>query len=447
MKTSRLLLSTLLVVAAPLLADTRWPIALPDRTRDELIALPLTPPVFAAGQIDAATLRVRDAAATEIPSLYEPLWIVGRERRRIETGPFEIIRAETPGKALRLTLRRPLPTAGDETALEGLSVSTGLRDFEQQVLVEASDDGETWLPVVRNAVLFDLSRHAAVRRTEFALPAGMTRQWLRLTFEQAIDTREQLTALVTDTRQSDGGNSQTRAVQVDTRPFHVDAVSGWIYRLVDQPRRPQQMAYPVVWTPKTSGVPAGKTVYEIKADGAPLTSMTIDLPTDFASWTYTLAAEQRLGVETRTRPIAQGTLSQFRFRETTEKHTTIAFAETRAARYVLTIDRPAAPITAIRAEGPCYRLVFPAAKSVVYTLDHLDEPTAATAATGDISRLLSQGVQPLNGTIQTDWPDIVRPPFWQGRLQRLLLPGGIVLALLALVFSLVKAVKKIEVDA
>ncbi len=432
-----LLLSGTLLLSA----ETQWPINLPELTRDELIAVTLPAQLYANGQADAGTLRIRDGEGGEIPARYEQVQIVGRTRRRIDTPPLAMVSAETPANTLRLTVRRPLrsaPSADTDAPLAGLTVQTALRDFEQQVTVEVSDDGVTWATVVHRATLFDLSRHANVRRTEIAFPAAFSNSLFRLTFEQAVDTREHLTALITTTEQV-GGAGQSRAVQVDTRPFRVDAVRGWITSYDDESRKPVLAGYPVGWSMVTNGLPRSKTQYAIEAQGQPLTRLTMAIPSDYASWRYTLTAES----PSPSRFLAQGMLTQFRFRGITDQSTTIEFSEVRAERYVLTLDQPQAALSGISATGSVYRLVFPAQPQRAYTLIQLPEPDARIPSAAHIGMLLDKGVEPLEGKIAPTAQAGAASPWWSGTLHRYLLPGGVVIAMLALAFSLVKAMRRL----
>lgn len=428
------------LVSLALAADTQWPITAPALTRDELIAVTLPTPLFANGQTDATTLRVQDDQGNEIPARYEPLQIVRHARRRIPTPPFAMVAAEMPDGALRLTLQRPQPpvSAPPPDALEGLSICTPLRDFEQRATVEVSDDGVVWTPLVAQAPLFDFSRHANVRRTEIVLPTGITNQHLRLTFEQAVDAREQLTALITATQLADGGITQSRAVTVDTRPFRVESVSGWTASTIESRRESVLTGYPVTWTPLTNGVPRDKTRYAIEAQGQPLTHLTLAIPGDYASWRYTLTIDS----PTAAAPLARGVLTQFRFRGITDAATTIVFTETRATRYLLTFDHPRTDISDITAKGPCYRLVFPARPQRHYTLMQLREPGIRLPDATQVAALLAKDIQPLEGTLEAI-PQPAAPRRGYDWLERHLLHIGIGVALLGLSASLFRALKRI----
>lgn len=423
-------------------ADTQWPIVTPALTRDELIAIALPTPLFANGQADATTLRVKNDQGSEIPARYEPLQTVDHARRRIPTAPFTMVAAEMPGGALRLTLRRQPPSAPPTPAdgvLEGLTIRTPLRDFEQRATVEGSDDGVNWTTLVTQAPLFDFSRHADVRRTEIAFSESTTNRHLRLTFEQAVDAREQLTALITATRLAQGGTTESRAVNVDTRPFHVESVSGWTSSQVEASRKPVLIDYPIAWTPLTNGVPRGKTRYAIEAQGQPLTRLAVTIPSDYASWPYTLTVDSSTAVA----PLTRGVLTQFRFRGVTDAATTIALPESRAQRYLLTFDHPQAVVSGLTANGPRYRLVFPARPQQRYTLIQLREPATQRLDAAQIAALLARDIQPLEGMLEiTPRPAAVQ---WHGHdwLRSHLLHIGIGVALLALAFSLARAMRRL----
>ncbi len=429
-------------LASTILAtDTHWAIEAPVLMRDELIAVALPPPLFANGQADAMTLRVHDEQGGEIPVLYESLQSVAHVRERIRTVPFKMVAAEMPEGALRLTLRRAFSKTEPNLStsiLEGVEIKTPIRDFEQKVRVEGSDDGATWTTLVEQAPIFDFSRHANVRRTEIAFPSGITHEYFRLTFEQAVEAREQLTSLITSTQSEESGLTQSRAVQVDTRPLLVESVNGWNTSLVQSSRKPVLTNYPVVWTLQTNGVPRGKTRYAIEATGQPLTQLVLAIPADYASWPYTLSVDS----PTATPTLARGVLKQFRFRGTTDSATTIGFSETRAERYLLTFEYPKADVSDIHASGPSYRVVFPARPEQRYTLIQLQEPATGMPDTTQIVALLARDIQPIEGTLlvtphhtkaqshATDW------------LRRHLFPIGVGVALLALAFSLSRAVIK-----
>ena len=428
----------LMQVAFCLPAETHWRVIVSSLARDELIAIALPSPLFARGPVDAATLRVRDDRGGDVPTCYEAIQTVAHTRRHVPTAPFDLVAAELPGGTLRLTLQRPA-TKPPEGAIEGITIQTPLRNFEQQATVEISDDGVAWTTLVAHAAIFDFSRHADVRRTEIAFPGSLTNRHLRLTFTQAVDVREQLTALITDTQASAGDATRSRAVQVDSRPFHVAAVRGWTSSRIEASREPVLVAYPIAWTPLTNGTPRGRTRYAIDAQGQPLSRLALTVPGDYASWRYTLTADSAAP----SGPLAQGLLTQFRFRGVVEGSTAIVFPETRARRYLLTIDHPRATVSGIQAQGPGYRLVFPAQPQRRYTLIHLQEPGAQRLVAAQIADLLAKGVQPIEATLAPT-PQVATT---RGRgfdwLRRHAFHVGVGVALLALAASLAKAMRRI----
>ncbi len=422
--------------------DTQWPINAQVLMRDELIAVTLPTSLFANGQADATTLRVHDEQGGEIPVLYESLQTVAHVRERVYTLPFKMVAAEMPDGALRLTLRRAISTTAPNLAasiLEGVEVKTPIRDFEQQVRVEGSDDGVIWTTLVEQASIFDFSRHANVRRTEITFPSGISNEYLRLTFEQAVDAREQLTSLITSTQSEEGGLTQSRAVQVDTRPLLVESVNGWTTSLVQSSRKPVRINYPVAWTSQTNGVSRGKTRYAIEATGQPLTQLVLAIPADYASWPYTLSVDS----PTATPTLARGVLKQFRFRCTTDSATTIVFPETRAQRFLLTFDHPKAEVTNIQASGPRYRVIFPARPEQRYTLIQLQEPSTGMPDTTQIVALLARDIQPVEGTLFAIPQPMAAQSHGTNWLRHHLLPIGIGVALLALTLSLSRAMRRL----
>lgn len=432
-------LSSFALASLAISAETHWPITVPELTRDELIAVALPSPLFANGHVDATTLRVRDNQGVEIPARYESLQTVRHASRKISTTPFAIIAAEMPDSALRLTLRRPHSKAGPIEKIEGLTIQTPLRDFEQEVKVEISDDGVTWVTVVEQAALFDFSRHADVRRSEIAFPSGITNLNLRLTFEQAVDAREQLTALITATQLETGGTTESRAVQVDTRPFHVESVRGWTSSQVEASRQPVLIDYPIDWKPLTNGVPRGKMRYVIHASGQPLTHLDLAVSADYVSWPYTLTSDST----TTMPPLARGIIKQFRFRGITDAATTIAFSETRTQRYLLTFDHPLAEVTDITAKGPRYRVIFPAQPNLSYTLIQFQKSQKRLPDTTQIITLLARDIQPIEGTLEVTPHPVAAQQRGYDWLRRHFLHIGIAAALVALTFSLGRAIRRL----
>ncbi len=102
-----------------------------------------------------------------------------------------------------------------------LRIETPLRDFEKNVRVEGSDDGESWEPLVDSALIFDYRRFLDFRRTEIELPQNEF-QYFRVTVDAATDQQRSLAMTLRETVSDQSGRALENARVIEERLFKIE---------------------------------------------------------------------------------------------------------------------------------------------------------------------------------------------------------------------------------
>lgn len=107
-----------------------------------------------------------------------------------------------------------------------LEIRTPLRDFEKGVAVSGSGDGESWTPLLEDAVVFDHSRFLDFRDTTLTLPETRHR-FFRIEVRNATDEQRSRVRSLVRTFDGSGDLEFRESATLSTRPFRVDE---WILR-------------------------------------------------------------------------------------------------------------------------------------------------------------------------------------------------------------------------
>jgi hypothetical protein len=260
--------------------------------------------------------------------------------------------------------------------VDGISIDTPLRNFEQQVRVYASGDGQDWQPVSPPTVIFDYSRFADVRSVQVPITPTTARHFRlvidNVTAEEAAQLQE-LSRHFQGTKEID----RTDRTVIDRRPFRVDRII--LHRRVVETETTgaQHTQYPTTDFRTVQDPEHQQTLLEFTSHGEPLS--TVRLVTDETNFSRAASlqiAESGRSAESeraRWQTVAGATLVRFSIGSVDKNELSIRCPEQRGRRYRLVVeneDSPPVSFSGVEVEGPEYELVFLAVPGQSVTLDY-----------------------------------------------------------------------------
>ena len=431
------------------------PIALPASAQEELAELVLPPQAYRVTRNDLADLRVVRKGDGETVPFLVACATEEREERVRQSVELRLVKAEElDGKRLRVTLERE-DSAKKAEPLCGLVIQTTLRDFERRVTVEVSPEGNTWQPVVKDASILDLSRHANFSLKEIRLPA-VTQRHIRLTVDRMDDVRSGASSTVTTTADAEGSvQNIERQIREELRPFRIDRVDGWWEqaRWVHdaRPLVPREVRVrPEAPSELTSRFAKARLIC-FDAGRVPLERIKMRSAKRVLSLSYILfeRTDRPREGNGEWQQVAAGDVTRLAFRDFELARMEITLAESRASAYCLVFtDREGAEgIEVVGGAGPDYRIVFPYGAGQACTL--LAGNPEASGPTGyqpeQIQLLLRRGIKPVRAHLDT-WSE---SQAWRQTGSRFfsseaawLLPTAVVLAVAVLGCAVVVALRR-----
>lgn len=343
----------------------RKEIAPATKSEETLIAVPLDADVYFATQPGLADVRLLSPDG--------------------KTMPFVLRRA--PGDRSKVSQRsywsrskpvlRPLDEGGLEITLnlgqddpvpQGLRVVSPLKNFEQRVRVQTSDDGQDWTAAGVETLIFDYSRYMDVRNDEVPFPAG-SHKHIKVIIDDV--TSEQQSELLELTRQLRGDQEEERTerIVIDRRPFRIDRLDFW--RDVSPITEVRKQSYPVTRYSTETDAKTRQTIVAITTHREPLTELVLQTSSRNFSRLCTVEVEVQQGVKKTWQPVASATLSRMDFKSLKRETLSITFPESRQISYRLVIEnRDSEPleVTGIDAIGNVYEVAFLAAAKSPYQL-------------------------------------------------------------------------------
>lgn len=365
----------------------------PDRKQDELISVFLDSDQYDATRTDFADLLVIDDQLKPVPFIIRKgqttetrtvrnTWTAGQfSMKPREGGSLEI--------TLQLGEKDPHPN--------GLRLVTPLRDFEQRVVVETSDDGLKWEANGSETLIFDYSRHIDVRQESIAFPET-SRKRIRIIIENPTVEQESELLALTRRLQGKSETERTEKLIVDRRPFRIDHIELW--RETTEPRATgdEKAKYPVIGMRVEQITDKHQTVVSLDSRREPLTTFIVETPDRNFSRRVVVEAAQTRGNSTTWRKLGEATLSRIDFKNLKREELKISFPESRETQYRLVFenqDSTPLQVSRVRAEGNVYQLVILATPNRKYRLAYGSENAKpVTLDTAAIHELLRSGFQP-----------------------------------------------------
>ncbi|HLF97141.1 MAG TPA: hypothetical protein VI457_08360 [Methylococcaceae bacterium] len=440
------LLFVALAAAAPVAYRYAKPIERAPATQEEIVAVPLDSPVYAASRDVFPDLRVFDEGAAETPFLVEKIQESRSESVRVHYAAEVASLRKLEGNRMEILVR----LEKDAPAAEGLRVFTPLKNFENQVKVFGAQEGKDWQPLAE-AVIYDYSRHMDVDNRDIPLPPNAYRRF-KLVFDEATASRE--SEFLDLTRRQRQGTEVEREEQtrIQRLPLRIDRIEQWSnvvreLKAVDSTFDYAPASFEVRHDPETL-----TTWVAIATRREPLTGLTLQTSSRNFSRSATVQIPVQQGVQTVWRDIGSGTIQNLHFRAIDRERLTVSFPEQRQKTYRIAIrneDNPPLEITGVQAKGVGYRLLFLAAPGSSYRLaygaEQAERPRYETSAVLDTLR---SGYRPVEARLGPETASPAAPPagldLQQVLNSKLFLGGAIVLMVLVLAGALLRAGKRME---
>jgi hypothetical protein len=448
----------LLMRMLPLLAPTvavaqevpayRWlrEVDLPEISKTTLVAAPLDSHFFEFTRESWPDVRLRNEQGEAIASIIRAVK-VGKPRSVRQFWPAEQLSAkvtEAVGLQVEFDLRpkEPIPS--------GIRIVTPLRDFEHQVQVESSADGQTWKSAGPSTVIFDYTRHVDARSDLVSLNADNHRRF-RITIADL--TAEQDSQLMELQRRLRGGEEvdRTERSTIARRPFRIDRIE--FYRDDAQPesREVQTTVCPANKFATSEKIKEHQTILEFTTQREPITGMKIITVAENFSRAATVEAERPDANEKMEwRPVATGTITRFAVGTIHREELKISLPEHRSERYRIIIenrDSPPLPITDVELSGPIYELAFLASPGQQVMLEYgSGEAKAGHYDTAALQAVLAQGQLPAPASLRPprETSNVPRGPSWKPWNDTRVLVGSIIVLTLMLGWGLFRASQRLD---
>lgn len=361
-------------------------------TDQALLAIELDPHIYSASAADFSDLRLLDSQSVETPFLLRP----AAERKTVSSrlpSPGQITALHTGEDSLSFSAQ----LADNAEPADGLTLVTAQRDFEYELTVQGSSDGEHSRTLAERAPIYDYSRHLAIANLDVALPANRDR-YFKILVGKASQTRvAEVTGL---TRRLQGGEELERSeTQTQYRePLHIERIEFWHLRSESRAEAETIVDYPLPDFRVHEDPERRATLIDIDSHQLPLTGLKVDVATPSFQRDVELQTPRAGGGDSAWQTLSAGQLRALRFGDIQQTETRIDFPENRGERYRLVIhnqDNPPLQIAGLTGLGRHYRLLFIAAPNTAYRLTYGTAGLApARYDTAAIGELLRQGIVP-----------------------------------------------------
>jgi hypothetical protein len=332
--------------------------------------------------------------------------------------------------------------------LDEIRLNTPLRNFEKEITVRGSDDGQSWTTVAERQPVYDYTRYLDMRQTHVRV-ARSDYRYYRVGIESINETqRSPLTRIVTDTR--DGALfSRVEENALLTQDFRVDRFDFMTAeaRMLDD--EPVERVYTGSNLLVEADTERRVTVVRFDAGRAPIRRLTLQAGDSNFNRLVTVEGARADGAAAWVR-VASGTVRRIRMGHYEHDETAIRFPEpARYDRYRLTIsnlDSPPLDLTGVKAEGPVLDVFFAVEPRQAYRLFYGGE--AVPKPVYDIASELAR-VPGANAVRYAAGPAYANPAYRPGAA-RAALDGRTVMVLAVLVMVgvlsgvIVRAVRQIR---
>ncbi len=411
----------------------------------QLLAIQLDNAIYAHSAADFRDLRLLDQNGVETPYLLQKVASRQTVTQRIASPsePAKLEKSGDQGIVLTVALSR------DAQPADGFSLITGQRDFEYDLAVQGSNDGQIWQTVLEHAAIFDYSRYMQFANHDVSLP-GNSYRWFKIRIAQAAQSRATDILQLTRTLQGEQEQQRSEAVQVIREPLHIERIEFWHQHSETQVQAEQSFEYPLTDYQIIEDREHKLSLVDIHAQRQPLTAIQLKAITPLYSRRAELQIQQSTGLDKRMQTLASAALESVKFRDFQREQNRIQFPMQRQTHYRLVIanqDNPPLQISDLTGSGPGYQVLFLPQPGSQYELRYGDEsqqfPRYDTAPLQELQRhgyayvlaQLAAETPPARYENNMDWRVLLN--------SRLFLTGAILVMVLVLGWSLYRVINRL----
>jgi hypothetical protein len=385
-------------------ADDRYskPIDLPEITGEELVAVPLDSDIYAASSPDFPDLRLVTADKKEVAYVVRRAQAKRTRTERQVWDATDLALKPLDDGGLEITFRSNLDRHPQPP--QGIVFHSPLRNFEHHVKIEASTDGENWQTLVEDGLIFDYSQFMDVRNlnVDLQVPEDDKPSYYRITIADV--TQEQQSQLLELSRNVQGGaeTDRTEKTVINRQPFRIDNIELWHDKVVRDVSVDAEDEYPIELFKIETDDKTKQTNIFLTSQREPLTEITLEIPDRNFSRNARIEIPVDSGANRSWVMIATAPLSRLDFRTLKRESLTLSFPETRSEEYRVVIenrDSPPLDITAAKARGHVYQIVFLADSAGKYEINYGGKLRAPNYDTAVLDATLRRDFQPLAATL------------------------------------------------
>ncbi len=372
-----LLLSALAVLAFDETQFRFWKPATPDQVdKKTVVGMIMDDDIYEESRDDFADLRLLNNDRIEQPYVIEPRLMI--KARLVSRACANQLLSVTTLTDNRLEIIARL--MDNDCHPDELIITSPMKDFTCQVAVWSSDDQRSWTPLITNAPIFDYSRFVDFRKLNVPLPANRSR-FLRIILDNITDVTSAPFMEIGQERHQGAATSDTSKTTLIRRNFRIDklTLNSAAHEVPDT--TPRLVEYSVSSFTVTHDPKTRQTQMMVTTRRQPLTQFL--LVTDDTNFSRQIRVDIPVdnlpGKEWVT--VGNAVISRIELGTLHHEQILVEIRESRQATYRLTIenqDNPPLNITAIKTQGPSYRVVFITAPEEQYRLyfgaNHLQAP-------------------------------------------------------------------------
>ncbi|MDD2761481.1 MAG: hypothetical protein PHH11_14470, partial [Methylomonas sp.] len=207
----------------------------------QLLAVPLDSGVYAGSSADFSDLRLIDHDGAETPYTLQKITGSKTVTNRVAVRAEKPVMAKSGQDGIVISVK----LAPDETCrVDGLTIVTGQRDFEYQLQVQGSADGDSWQTLANKGLIYDYSRHMDFGNRDVELSDNDARQF-KITVAEAI--QNQAGGAMELTRSLQNGNEFQREEKIDilSQPLRIERIELWRNEIETVAEAERRFDYPI----------------------------------------------------------------------------------------------------------------------------------------------------------------------------------------------------------